>query len=419
MSEADKMLKKRKIEMNRAKRKSKLPSADVNGSEGDVDVIAKKIKTEQPVNDDYCTSQDASSETGYTDSSQCCSSNDNVCSPHVTVMSPISPVMVRNSSDVIHPVHDAMSPAREPIRVSNGLFDGNSNISSTTSDNIGAQQSVGYPTKESSTDEIVDFMVEHPNDAGQYLNTLMPTQKDAMEVVARIINSQKDAIRFMSHLIGWPGDALKIISRIMDSPFEALSVFTKLSSPNDSLEIIAKCVNSPKDVLQFVQQLMQSPKNAVDTVNKFLNSPAEAMRMLNDLVNSSMADSTTTTSEPTDLSTTSCYKAPSIGGNNDDITIPPPLTPQTNHVPPTQDEHEEENAFEALISNAIHIEYNSHNLDRTNRGLNDAETAKLNELIVAYKALSVPLDEDISLLSANRHCSQKVNQTTRHSIELN
>lgn len=35
---------------------------------------------------------------------------------------------------------------------------------------------------------------------------------------------------------------------------------------------------------------------------------------------------------------------------------------------------------------------------QNNRELNDAERAKLNELIVAHKALLAPLDEDISNL---------------------
>lgn len=184
----------------------------------------------------------------------------------------------------------------------------------------------------------------------------------------------------------------------MNSPFDAFNVVSKfMSSPNDSLEIIAKCVNAPTDVLQFIQQLMRSPENAVETVNKFMNSPAEAMRMLNELVNTTLADSTTKSEHTAKVTrtATACKETAA------DIILPHQKTdaPKTDETPDTI----QPNSFESIISDAINIEYNRHNKDPVvSRELNDAETAKLNELIVAYKALFVPLDEDISVLSMNR-----------------
>lgn len=135
--------------------------------------------------------------------------------------------------------------------------------------------------------QIVDFIVNDPDQASQAINQLMKTPKDAIVTLEKVINAQSDALRLISHLIAFPGDALKIISKIMNSPFDALTVFTKfMSSPTDALEIISKVVSSPQDVLQFVKQLMDSPGDALDIMTKFMNTPVEALRMINKMVKS-------------------------------------------------------------------------------------------------------------------------------------
>lgn len=137
-------------------------------------------------------------------------------------------------------------------------------------------------------------IVDYPEEAAKYINTLMRTPTEALSVMTKIINSQTDAMRLIGHLIKAPGDALKIISKIMNSPFDALTVFTKfMSSPTDALEIISKVASSPSEVLQFLQQLMNSPEDALNIMKKFMNSPAEALRMINKMVNHSNVDSTT------------------------------------------------------------------------------------------------------------------------------
>lgn len=415
MSDEDKILKRKKIEQNRAKRKSKTATPDVEHTTTESLKTLKKIKTELPTNEEFWGGQDNVSETGYTDSSPYSSCHGNASPPNfpLHVVSPTRPPLAHNEDAYIG-FHESQPNINDSHHNSNNISDGQSSISSTTSDSICAQTSLVYPTKDSSSADIVSFIVDHPQESGRFLNVLMPTQKEAMEISTRIINSQKDAIRLIGHLIGSPGDALKIISKIMNSPFDALDVFTKfMGSPNDSLEIIAKCVHSPADVLQFIQQLMRSPENAVETVNTFLNSPAEAMRMLNDLVITSMVDSTTKT-EPTNWKTSSS----SISKVNDEPSetfLPTPIPPPCTELPTTDftDDSVQPNSLEAIISDAIHIEYNRYNKEPIpSRELNDAETAKLNELIVAYKTLFLPLDEDISVLAVNRQGSDKVNSNT-------
>lgn len=416
MSDEDKILKRRKIEQNRAKRKSRTATPGVGHTVAESSKILKKFKTDLPTNEEFWSGQDNVSETGYTDSSPYSSSHGNVSSPNVPLhmVSPTSPPIAHNEDAQIG-IHEPRTDTRDSHHNSNSICDGHSSISSTASDSRCAQTSFVYPTKESSTTDIVNFIVDHPLESGRFLNVLMPTQKEAMEISARIINSQKDAIRLIGHLIGSPADALKIISKIMNSPYDALDVFTKfMGSPNDSLEIIAKCVHSPADVLHFIQQLMRSPENAVETVNTFLNSPAEAMRMLNDLVSTSMVDSTAKT-EAT-ISKTCSSPTSKLNDEASETFVPSQKSPPCNEPPMTNvtDDSVQQNSLEAIISDAINIEYNRHNKDPIpSRELNDAETAKLNELIVAYKTLFLPLDEDISVLATNRQGSEKVSANSR------
>ena len=59
------------------------------------------------------------------------------------------------------------------------------------------------------------------------------------------------------------------------------------------------------------------------------------------------------------------------------------------------------------MSEAIKLEYEAYSSlksHRNSRELNDAERAKLNELIVANKALHEPLDDDLSTLVGDDTC---------------
>lgn len=359
MSEEDKIMKRKKIEQNRAKRKPQTPTDEFS------DETLNKIKCE--FNDSGMSGQ-ASNDRSFE-----CSSNDSVMRETITTTSATS----ENS------VSSSMQFASEPYSPSFGY---------PTTSVQSPMELENVPTRESSANEIVSFIVSHPKEFEQVLSKLMPTQNDAMEILSKIIHSQKDAMRLIGHFIGAPGDALKIIGKVMNSTYGALTVFTKfMGSPNDALEFIAKCVNSPGEVLQLLQHLMVCPSDANETINQFLNSPAEAMKMLNEMVKTSMADSTT--------------KPDVMPINLDEKSKENERKAQTSNVPPVDSvkpEIENRNTLESVIADAITIEYNSINRDTNiNRELNDAENAKLNELIVAYKALFIPLDEDISPLLSN------------------
>lgn len=238
MSEEEKLNKRRKIESNRAAKKS----ASQIAASGEPPVkVKRELGEESPGGDDPSNSN--------TSSSLGC---DNTASTSST-----------SSKDVVKSDHP--------------------------------EEAFVFPTLASSATEIVSSIIESPVGSGRVINHLMGTPQDAILVMEKIINSPKDAIQLISHFINSPGDALKIISKIMNSPFDALTIFTKfMSSPTDALEVISKIISSPKDVLQFLQQLMRSPEDGLEIMNKFMNAPAEALRMINTMMNNHQVDSTTT-----------------------------------------------------------------------------------------------------------------------------
>lgn len=172
-------------------------------------------------------------------------------------------------------------------------------ISSTTSNSSATYDKSQFEaTSESLPSEIVASMIHSKIGTKNTMDKLMKTPKDAVYVMSKIISSPKDAMELIGHLIQSPGDALHIISKIMNSPLDALTVFTQfMSSPTDSFQIIGKIMSSPADVLQFMQQLMNCPEDALQIMNKFMNAPVEALKIINKMINQQQADSTTLSNE--------------------------------------------------------------------------------------------------------------------------
>lgn len=412
MTEEDKLLKKMKMETNRTKRKGSCGSASEDAlSPTSVPI---KIKREEPSDyeceygENACEEREPSADTdenNYTD----------------TVPNETFSVITSSHAATTHTIVEPLLFVKP------------------------------FPTMDSPSSDIVDRLVDYPEDATKLINHLMKTPTDAVAIMTKILNSQKDAMRFIGHLISAPGDALKIISKIMNSPFDALTVFTKfMSSPTDSLDIIAKIASSPGEVLQFIQQLMNRPEDALQIMNKFMNSPAEALKMLNQMVNVPAADSTTSTdyadkiikdnpmiksmleihadqlNVPTTTTTSSSQASQAMPKNIPfscenkiyDTTCLVDGQTQRQHQRPTKMQSSDKlenimedvnakpiqpNSLEAVICEAIKLEYEASGFfaalpvhGTTSRDLNDAERAKLNELIVANKALYAPLDEDLS-----------------------
>lgn len=69
--------------------------------------------------------------------------------------------------------------------------------------------------------------------------------------------------------------------------------------------------------------------------------------------------------------------------------------------------------MESILCKAIKLEFSAFSslgANLNNRELNDSERAKLNELIVASKALHAPLDDDISTLIGDESLFQVISK---------
>lgn len=458
MSDEDKMIKRRKIELNRAKRRMSTT----------LDAPPRKIRHQEQ----YAATHTVPEHTwprGNPDRS--------------FVPYTVPPVNFMNPSQVIRrpsPVspHTFDIGSRFPIMsrsLSSHLPLSNEFQSAFHRSSPVELDAKRQPDRHSSANEIVTFILNNPAETSSLIDRIMPTPTDAIEIITKILNSQSDAIDLIGYLIGHPMDGLQIIGKLMNSPFNAMAVFSKFSnSPTDSLEFIAKIVNSPSEVLQLVRQLMASPENAEEILNKFMNSPAEALRMLNEMVRASMCHSPISVVDDDSDKHRSSVSPPhhrpsppaypldktqsmpcsrslanyeilanqmrsyfdSMNHNSlvpnsvvDLTSVTPPMqTRDIHHVPkvhsPSLSEQSRSspslyslpdksayvndapkpkitiNDIEAVIAEAINMEYGitgrSHEIK--NRDLNDSESAKLNELIVANKALYMPVDEDLSSL---------------------
>ncbi|XP_058464455.1 nuclear hormone receptor HR96 [Malaya genurostris] len=332
---------------------------------------------------------------------------------------------------------------------------------------------------ESSAEEIVNRIVNYPTHASQTIASLMKTPKDAVFIMSKVINSQCDALKLISHFITAPGDALQIISKIMNSPLDALTVFAQfMSSPTDALQIIGKIMSSPAEVLHFMQQLMNQPEDAVQIMNKFMNAPAEALQMINKMMNHSDVIETIKEAADTSQHNEDDPHTETIRSLIMDPQSIPPSSQSENASPSSTSQHCETsspsfdsflhlgaspaepnchrtaaeqsdvnlfqdiegrsvlpNTLESILMQAIRLEYEGYNGSTLGSSgassssvgpqqsvtnsieLNDAERAKLNELIVANKALYAPVDEDLgSLISED--CRIKSNQNQHDPLLL-
>lgn len=253
MTEEDKLLKRKKVEINRAKRKSKV----LSNSSDDTQCKMKK-ESENRINDFWA--HDSIMDNGQVDlspgsvNSECASGYHSMASTlSNSSMSPTGSTIGQYTATILPSQQQQQSPLQSSdasvlINITNTPVTPTpitNSISSTTNQcQMGLHQQPSrydYPTRESNTSDIVNFFINHPSESSNYINHLMHNQKAALDVMTKIIQSQKDAMKMIGHLIGSPGDALKMISKLMNSPYDALTVFTKfMASPNDALEIIAK-----------------------------------------------------------------------------------------------------------------------------------------------------------------------------------
>lgn len=167
MSEEDKILKKIKTENNRTKRKG---SSNVNDDESFAASGGIPIKIKRETVDYDGTESEENFYDDYTDNTS-------------TDRNETFSTVITSSSSKAIPTH-------------------------TTTTNLQQDPLIfvkPFPSMDSPSSDIVDRLVDYPEDATKLINHLMKTPSDAVAIMTKILSSQNDAMRFIGHLISAPG----------------------------------------------------------------------------------------------------------------------------------------------------------------------------------------------------------------------
>lgn len=464
MSEEDKILKKMKIEQNRSKRKPtsmnvndlKIPTKikrEVAYLMEEEEYQQQEEQTDKKMNGEYTNThmEDYKTKEEYN------SSYTKVLQPITTLSNQFVPITKVHLNHHHHQEFENMFPvisSSTEITSDRSVIKSMPNLDSSSTDIV--DRLVNYPEDAS---KLINHLMKTPADAVAVMTKILNSQKDAMRLIGHLIGSPGDALKIISKIMNSPFDALTVFTKFMSSPTDALEIIAKIaSSPGEVLQFIQQLMHSPEDALQIMNKFMNSPAEALKMLNKMVNNPSvdsttqlndeptiqhppydvndnddkhsregsinENNPMLKSMLSAKSKEITITanglsseedlTNNGVHFSCDSNLKIPSqnystcnnstfMGCNNantDDAseTI-------RSILQDVSDDTIVPNTLESVICEAIKLEYDAVPANNNNRDLNDAERAKLNELIVAFKALYAPVDEDLTGLD---ECSIKV-----------
>lgn len=409
LSDSEKIEKRKKIEQNRAKRRP-------NSTEGEQGGRGKKIKSEEIA---WSPNTDLSQDT-FT-----------VCSPEMfqqssTSSSEVLPPPPQQQQQDLIPSIPCQVPAMTPSEI----------VSRIICEPEKSSQAINalMPTQQEAL-KVMTIVINSPTDALRLIDHFIQQPGDALTIISKIMNSALDALSVFIQFMSSPTDALQIINKIMNSPSEVLQFLQQLMKfPQDALDVMTKFMNEPAEALKMI--------------NRMINNELESTTMMPE-GSENEGDGDATTSEHDRLrkfvegnliksiiSTNTIEMAPALEGPQHQPATFNPFTayvqlPSTSQpisaAAPTQvdssicnndqqvassfegeeiksneetihDMFEEmsnvPNSLDSILCEAIKIEYGCLSSKPKSRELNDSEQAKLNELIVANKALYAPVDED-------------------------
>lgn len=319
---------------------------------------------------------------------------------------------------------------------------------------------LNHPSESSS---YINHLMPNQKTAMEIMTKIIHTQKDAMKMIGHLIGSPGDALKIIAKIMNSPYHALTVFTKFMASPNDALEIIAKcVNSPASVLHFLQQLMSTPDNAVDIVNRFMNEPAEAMKMLNELVDismvdsttkmdcndlnnlmappppstsDPSTAIRSNEFVPNNTVTDTlfcmksvssptvrnlleaeygepssrepckmsdlkSIPTDEPLELMTDENCGGKSDGSGDNTDTINNGIGVGGGDGAANID-NEHLNTLESLISNVIKIEYNCRE-SSISRELNDSETAKLNELIVAYKALFVPLDEDVSPLVKQR-----------------
>ncbi|KAL5283343.1 Hr96 family protein [Megaselia abdita] len=205
MSEEDKKVKRKKIELNRAKRKH----SDSKSSPDD------DIKRECQ---DSMDGHSISSMEGHLD--------------HVIMLPQVNPKDLSATELVDHIVEI-------PERASQVL----NLFMKTPEDVIEVLEKI--ITSQSDALKLVQHLIAYPGDALKIISKLMNSPFEALTVFTKFMSSPTDALEIITKIVNSPQDVVEFVKQLMKSPENALHLMnTFLNSPAEALKIINRMVSN-------------------------------------------------------------------------------------------------------------------------------------------------------------------------------
>lgn len=445
MSEADKAAKRQKIELNRAKRQLNGGEAPQSGNSSDVDSPAlshgKRIKNEDSQNEETSWSMveepncnNATLQQGVSECRPCSSNGYESCSP-----SGVDPTFSNGAytagiegqqPESLPTISTSVTtvPELAPSEIVNRIIC----VPEKSSQSINQLM----PTQQDAL-KMMSRVINSPTDALRLVDHFIAQPGDALTIISKIMNSALDALSVFIQFMSSPTDALQIINKIINTPGEVLQFIQQLMiNPQDALDIMTKFMNEPAEALKMINRMINNEESPLSEADSSAQSEHEMLRksvegnLIKSIINTNTMEvgpalegppPSATTFNPFSSYTHISYPSTSNPCNEQlglsSVSGIPQSSPDcdardgresprdggVNSVSEdrTRDILEEvENkplepyTIESIICEAIKVEYASCSSSTKSRELNDAERAKLNELIVANKALYAPVDED-------------------------
>lgn len=362
MTDEDKVLKKKKIEQNRAKKRSPI-------DEPRITKMKREIIEESSYDDTSLSVASTVSDTGFIDLDVLRQSTLENMSPisAASVPSPSSPpenrdIIGSKSSDMLKDSTDNSSSK---------LIEFHDNLPREISSNLPLFESKKCEQSPSSSKSEVKINFTGQNSREIRINSA--------ELVSKLIENPDFVVKLMSNNPNLLTKVLQdknILTKIIRDP----QVTATLAKEPQIIDFFQK--NNSQKQSNRIRDMLEEKQSTVD----------------NPILTNLIASDRTVVSDENEkeLSQTNEYNE-SFKDNTANVFQRKPNTA---------------NSIESILCEAIKLEFSAYSWtggNQNSRELNDAERAKLNELIVANKALLAPLDDDLTNLVGDE-CRFKVNK---------
>lgn len=238
--------------------------------------------------------------------------------------------------------------------------------------------------------EVLEKIITSQSDALKLVQHLIAYPGDALKIISKLMNSPFEALTVFTKFMSSPTDALEIITKIVNSPQDVVEFVKQLmKSPQNALHLMNTFLNSPAEALKIINRMVSNSSLAEKTEHH--TTP---------IINSMLEEAHSNNNSPTYNNITNGHPSSSVPfpenrGNvsnqleerNDDsmsFTFGDFMNPL-------------ESVLSEVIR--LEYSEAAQPVPCDVKDLNDNEFGKLRELRAASEALFYPLDDEFSHLS--------------------